>query len=154
MSVPRLAAESGLVCDERGRVETDRALRSVSHPEVYTMGDAAAIHQGFGVLHGTCQSGIPSAAHVADQIARDLAGKAVSPFRFGYLHQPVSLGRKDAVIQFVKADDTPRRWLLTGRAAVVYKETVSSSPVPTYRISRRWTVPSAFISSRGGRATR
>lgn len=151
VSVPPLAADAGLECDDRGRVETDKSLRSVSHPEVYAIGDAAAIHQRYGVMHGTCQGGIPTAVHAADQVARDLAGATPTAFRFGYIHQPVSLGRRDAVIQFVKADDTPRHALLTGRPAVIYKQVVSSSPVPTYRLMRRWSVPSAFMWRRGGR---
>jgi NADH:ubiquinone reductase (H+-translocating) len=121
----------------------------VSHPDVVAIGDAAAIRQPWGTIHGTCQSGIPSGAHAADNIARVLAGKAAKPFRFGYIHQPVSLGRKDAVIQFTHADDTPRRWFLSGRAAVIYKELVTSSPLPAYRMSRRLTVPAALLASRG-----
>lgn len=150
--VPELAAHAGITADATGSVVTDAMLRSVSHPEVYAVGDAAAIIQPWGRIHGTCQSGMPSAAYVADAIARDLRGKPLRPFRFGYFHQPVSLGRHDAVIQFTHADDTPKRWFLQGRAAVIYKETVSSSPVPTFRISRRMNVTVSL--SRGGRATR
>ncbi|MEV7988726.1 FAD-dependent oxidoreductase [Micromonospora sp. NPDC085948] len=58
--VSPLAAAAGLTVDERGRVVTDATLRSVSHPDVYAIGDAAAIRQGYGVLHGTCQSGMPT----------------------------------------------------------------------------------------------
>ncbi|MEV4518018.1 FAD-dependent oxidoreductase [Dactylosporangium sp. NPDC049525] len=144
-----LAADAGLTVDERGRIVVDATLRSVSHPDVVAIGDAAAIRQPWGTIHGTCQSGIPSGAHAADNIARVLAGKAAKPFRFGYIHQPVSLGRKDAVIQFTHADDTPRRWFLSGRAAVIYKELVTSSPLPAYRMSKRLTVPAAALASRG-----
>jgi NADH:ubiquinone reductase (H+-translocating) len=144
-----LAAEAGLTVDERGRIVVDATLRSVSHPDVVAIGDAAAIRQPWGTIHGTCQSGIPSGAHAADSIARVLAGKAAKPFRFGYIHQPVSLGRRDAVIQFTHADDTPRRWFLKGRAAIVYKELVTRSPLPAYRLSKRLTVPAAALSSRG-----
>jgi NADH dehydrogenase FAD-containing subunit len=149
-----LAAESGLTVDEHNRVVVDATLRSVSHPSIYAVGDSAAIRQDFGVVHGTCQSGIPSAAHAADTIGRRLRGKRAKPFRFGYIHQPVSLGRKDAVIQFTHADDTPRRFYLTGRSATLYKELVSSSPPPTYRLSRHLTVPSLFIGARPSRAGR
>jgi hypothetical protein len=87
-------------------------------------------------------------------VTRRLRGRKVKPFRFGYIHQPVSLGRKDAVIQFTRADDSPRRWFLTGRMAVLYKEFVTSSPPLTYRLARRLNIPAAALSSRGGRATR
>jgi NADH dehydrogenase len=150
-----LAAESGMTVDARGRVVVDETLRSVSHPSVYAIGDSAAIQQGWGVIHGTCQSGIPSGAHAASVIARRIRGKKAKPFRFGYYHQPVSLGRKDAVIQFTHPDDSPSRWYLTGRWAIAYKESVTSSPMKTYRLSKRISVPARALSySAGGRANR
>jgi NADH dehydrogenase len=149
-----LAADAGLRVDDRGRVVVDQALRSVSHPHAFAVGDSAAVRQPWGELHGTCQSGIPTAIHAADSLARLLAGRQPKRFRFGYIHQPVSLGRRDAVIQFARPDDTPRRLCLTGRAAVRYKEIVSSVPPPVYRMSRRWTLPAVFLAPRGGRATR
>ncbi|WP_040834185.1 NAD(P)/FAD-dependent oxidoreductase [Nocardia brevicatena] len=152
MRASRLAAESGITTDAKGLIVTDTTLRSVSHPDVYAIGDAAAVRQAWGNLHGTCQSGMPTAAYVADAVARRLRGESVKPFRFGYFHQPVSLGRADAVIQFTNADDTPKRWYLTGRAAVRYKEAVSSSPIPFFTVSGKMNVPVAL--SKGGRATR
>ncbi|WP_067841920.1 NAD(P)/FAD-dependent oxidoreductase [Nocardia lijiangensis] len=150
--VAPLAARAGIETDERGLIVVDRTLKSVSHPTVRAIGDAAAVRQPWGTIHGTCQSGMPTAAHTADAIAKELRGKKVRPFRFGYVHQPVSLGRRDAVIQFTKADDTPGRFHLTGRTAVLYKEIVSSSPPKVFRISKKMTVSVQF--SRGGRATR
>jgi NADH dehydrogenase FAD-containing subunit len=149
-----LAGDAGLAVDDRGRILVDATLRSVSHPSVYAIGDAAAIKQSWGTIHGTCQSGIPSGVHAAEQVARRLAGKEGRPFRFGYIHQPVSLGRKDAVIQFTRADDSPRRFYLTGRAAIMYKEAVTSSPPSTYKLSKHVNLPAAALSARGGRANR
>ncbi|MFI7444802.1 NAD(P)/FAD-dependent oxidoreductase [Nonomuraea indica] len=152
VKVSPLAADAGIATDDRGLILVDATLRSVSHPEIHAVGDAAAVRLAWGQIHGTCQSGLPTAQYTADTIARLLRGKAVKPFRFGYFHQPVSLGRRDAVIQFTKADDTPSRWYLTGRAAVAYKETVSGSPLTTYRLSKHMNVTT--IVSKGGRATR
>jgi NADH dehydrogenase FAD-containing subunit len=143
-----LAAEAGLAVDSRGRILVDDTLRSVSHPSVRAIGDAAAVRQAWGYLHGTCQSGIPTGAYTADTIARLLEGKDVKPFRFGYIHQPVCLGRRDGVIQFTHADDSPRRWYLAGRWATVYKEFVTSSPTTTYRLSRRVNLPLSVLSGR------
>ena len=89
---PRWPPSAGLDVDDRGRIVTDASLRSVSHPNVYAVGDAAAIRQSYGVVHGTCQSGIPTSLHAAASIVRELKGKQPKPFRFGYIHQPVSLG--------------------------------------------------------------
>jgi NADH dehydrogenase FAD-containing subunit len=149
-----LAGEAGLEVDARGRIVVDATLRSVSHPTVFAIGDAAAIRLAWGEIHGTCQSGIPSGAHAADNIDRLVRNRKLKPFRFGYWHQPLSLGRNDAVIQFTRRDDTPRRLWIKGSRAVAYKELVTSSPPTTYRIARRWTFPVAMLSARGGRATR
>ncbi|MER6358169.1 FAD-dependent oxidoreductase [Streptomyces sp. NPDC001634] len=151
--VSPLAASAGLAVDERGRILTDAALRSVSHPEVYAIGDAAAIRQGYGVMHGTCQGGMPTGVHAALSIDRVLRGKQPKPFRFGYYHTPVSLGRGDAVVQFTRPDDSPRRICLTGRMAVRYKETVTASPWPTYGRMNKMPASGAFWP-RGGRFTR
>ncbi|AJC61380.1 putative NADH dehydrogenase II [Streptomyces sp. 769] len=151
--VSPLAAAAGLAVDERGRVVTDATLRSVSHPEVYAIGDAAAIRQGYGVMHGTCQGGMPTGVHAATSIDRVLKGKQPKPFRFGYYHTPVSLGRGDAVVQFTHPDDSPRRICLTGRMAVRYKETVTASPWPTYGRMKKMPASGAFWP-RGGRFTR
>ncbi|WP_020417915.1 NAD(P)/FAD-dependent oxidoreductase [Amycolatopsis sp. ATCC 39116] len=148
-----LAAAAGLGVDDRGRVITDATLRSVSHPDVHAVGDAAAISQGYGVLHGTCQSGMPTGVHAAVSILRALAGKEPKPFRFGYYHTPVSLGRHDAVVQFTHPDDSPRRICLTGRLAARYKETVTASPWPTYLRMKKMPASGAFWP-RGGRFTR
>ncbi|MEU9181531.1 FAD-dependent oxidoreductase [Streptomyces sp. NPDC048550] len=151
--VSPLAAAAGLTVDERGRIVTDAALRSVSHPDVYAVGDAAAVRQGYGVMHGTCQGGMPTGVHAAVTIFRVLEGKQPKVFRFGYYHTPVSLGRHDAVVQFTHPDDSPRRMYLTGRMAARYKETVTASPWPTYGRMKKMPASGAFWP-RGGRFTR
>ncbi|MGH3579035.1 MAG: FAD-dependent oxidoreductase, partial [Mycobacterium sp.] len=60
----------------------------------------------------------------------------------------------DAVIQFTHADASPGRFHLAGRWAVAYKETVSSSPWPTYRLLKSLPAAGASTWRRGGRATR
>lgn len=151
--VPPMAAAAGLTVDERGRVVTDSALRSISHPDVYAVGDAAAIRQGYGVMHGTCQSGMPTGVHAALSILRVLAGKEPKPFRFGYYHTPVSLGRNDAIVQFTHPDDSPRRFLLTGKRAARYKETVSAAPWATFVRMKKMPAAGA-LWPQGGRFTR
>jgi NADH dehydrogenase len=151
--VSPLASAAGLTVDERGRIVTDAALRSVSHPDVYAVGDAAAIRQGYGIMHGTCQSGMPTGVHAAVSIVRTLAGKQPKPFRFGYYHTPVRLGQHDGVVQFTHPDDSPRRGYLTGRMAARYKEMVTASPWSTYGRMTRMPASGAFWP-RGGRFTR
>jgi NADH dehydrogenase len=144
-----LATSAGITTDQAGRIVVDQTLRSVSHPSIYAVGDAAAIRQSYGVIHGTCQSGMPTAAHAAQSIVRQLRGKQPRSFRFAYWHQPVSLGRQDAVVQFTYPDDTPRRWYLKAKAAIRYKEAVSSSPLKFYRM--RFPLPARMLGMTGGR---
>ncbi|WP_436775295.1 NAD(P)/FAD-dependent oxidoreductase [Yinghuangia sp. YIM S09857] len=151
--VSAVAAAAGLAVDERGRVRTDAALRSTSHPAVYAVGDAASVRQGYGVMHGTCQGGMPTGVHAALSILRELKGRRPRPFRFGYYHTPVSLGRGDAVVQFTRPDDSPRRAYLTGRKAVWYKETVTAAPWPTFGRMKKMPASGA-LWPRGGRFTR
>jgi NADH dehydrogenase len=143
-----LASAAGFAVDDRGRIVTDAALRSVTHPSVYAVGDAAAIPQPYGVLHGTCQSGMPTGVHAALCIVR-----GTRPFRFGYYHTAVSLGRHDGIVQFTHPDGSPRRICLTGRLAARYKETVTASPWPTFGRMKRMPASAAWWP-RGGRFTR
>ena len=51
------------------------------------------------------------------------------------MHQPISIGRKDGLIQFVDRGDRPTR-MIKGRKAAIYKEIVSGSPFMEMRIER------------------
>ncbi|WP_175596119.1 NAD(P)/FAD-dependent oxidoreductase [Thermomonospora catenispora] len=123
--VPDLARQAGFAVKADGRMVVDDTLRSTSHPEVYGIGDAAAARGSSGQeLRMACASGLPTAQAAARAIAARLAGKEPRPLKFGYYQQCISLGRKDGLIQFVHADDSPRKAVLTGRLAARYKDTV------------------------------
>lgn len=125
-SVPGLAAESGLDTDADGRIRVDATMRSVTRPEVYAVGDAAVVRGPQGTnLRMACGTGTPMAFQAADAIGARLAGRRPHRFVFRYVHHNISLGRADAVVQFVHADDRPKNAALTGRAAVRYKEAVN-----------------------------
>ncbi|HEX2132788.1 MAG TPA: FAD-dependent oxidoreductase [Actinophytocola sp.] len=124
-SVPALARDAGLAVDGRGRVLVDETLRSVSHPDVYGVGDAAVVRRADGQeLRMACATGMPMAQHAVRAITARQDGRSPKPLRFRYLNQCVSLGRRDALIQFVRADDSPREAVLTGRVAALYKEAI------------------------------
>ncbi|WP_431962340.1 NAD(P)/FAD-dependent oxidoreductase [Nocardia sp. bgisy134] len=152
--VSPLAEQAGLTVDDHGRIVTDTVLRSVSHPNVYAVGDAAAVRQNYGVIHGTCQSGMPTGAHAALAIALELKGKRPKPFRFGYFHFPISLGRGDAVVQFTRPDDSPNRFVLTGKRAVAYKEAVNAAPWDVFARVKKYGALASAVWRKGGRSTR
>ncbi|GAA4847187.1 FAD-dependent oxidoreductase [Saccharopolyspora rosea] len=122
---PDLARDAGIAVDGRGRILVDEALRSVSHPDVYAVGDAAAARCRDGrELRMACATGLPSARQVARAVGDRLAGREPGPLRFRYVNQCISLGRHDALVQYVRRDDTPVELVLTGRIAALYKETI------------------------------
>jgi NADH dehydrogenase FAD-containing subunit len=123
--VPTLARDAGLEVDTSGRVVVDRTLRSTSHPDVYAVGDAAvADGPGDRELRMACATGIPMGVAAANAVTAVLTDRKPRPLRFRYVVQNLSLGRRDGVIQFVHADDSPRHAVLTGRAAARFKESV------------------------------
>lgn len=123
--VSPLARDAGFAVDGHGRMVVDDTLRSVSHPDVYGIGDAAAAHMSTGQeLRMACATGIPCAVYAVRAIGDRMAGRAARPLRFRYFNQCVSLGRRDGLIQFVRADDSPANAVLTGRTAALYKEAI------------------------------
>ncbi|MFJ2962288.1 NAD(P)/FAD-dependent oxidoreductase [Streptomyces collinus] len=108
-----------------GQIVVDRTMRSVSHPDVYAIGDAAlAMGPGDKPLRMSCASGVPGAWQAADAIAARLTGDKVPTVSVRYFNQCISLGRKDGLIQYVTADDRAEAAALTGRLAALYKEII------------------------------
>ncbi|MDT0266701.1 FAD-dependent oxidoreductase [Streptomyces sp. DSM 44915] len=124
-AVHPLAAATGLTTADTGQIVVDATMRSVSHPEVYAIGDAAEVAgPGGKPLRMSCASGVPTAWQAADAIAARLTGRALPTTAPRYVNQCVSLGRKEGLIQYVTADDRPVRAAVTGRLAALYKEVV------------------------------
>ncbi|MFK0110923.1 NAD(P)/FAD-dependent oxidoreductase [Streptomyces sp. NPDC091217] len=120
--IPRATA---LEVTGTGRIVVDGTMRSVSHPEVYAIGDAAlAAGPGDKPLRMSCASGVPMAWQAADTIAARLTGGKLPTTSIRYFNQCISLGRREGLIQYVTADDRAVRAALTGRTAAVYKELV------------------------------
>lgn len=134
-----LAADSGLRVGSPGGVLVDRRMRSLSHPEVLAAGDAAEcppLANGAAVRM-CCAAGIPTGAHAADVVVASLLGREEKCFDFGYLAWGVSLGRKDALAQWVDRADRPKERVTGGRRAVWLKELATASGAKSPRWERR-----------------
>ncbi|MFF4562393.1 NAD(P)/FAD-dependent oxidoreductase [Streptomyces sp. NPDC001435] len=124
-AVHPIARATTLEVTDTGRIVVDRTMRSVSHPDVYAIGDAALVAgPGDKPLRMSCASGVPTAWQAADAIAARLTGGKLPNVPLRYFNQCISLGRKEGLIQYVTADDRAVRAALTGRLAAVYKELV------------------------------
>jgi NADH:ubiquinone reductase (H+-translocating) len=119
-TVPTLARQAGIRTNERGQVIVDGYLRSVSHPQIYAVGDSAYVPG----IRMACATAMPMGAHTADNIKRHLDSAALKPFRFGYLGRCISLGRNDGLVQMVNPDDSPRDMVVTGKAGALVKELI------------------------------
>ncbi|EMF26631.1 FAD-dependent pyridine nucleotide-disulfide oxidoreductase [Streptomyces gancidicus BKS 13-15] len=124
-AVHPIARATTLEVGDTGQIVVDGTMRSVSHPDVYAVGDAALV-QGPGdkPLRMSCATGTPTAWQAADAIAARLTGGKLPHVPLRYFNQCVSLGRKDGLIQYVTADDRAVNAALTGRFAALYKELI------------------------------
>ncbi|MBC9714546.1 FAD-dependent oxidoreductase [Streptomyces sp. TRM66268-LWL] len=141
-----IAEASGLQVTEGGQIVVDGMMRSVSHPDVYAVGDAGyAMGDAGKPLRMSCATGTPMAWQAADAITADLTGLKQPKMPLHYFQQCVSLGRKEGLIQFVHADDTAKERVLTGRMAARYKELICKGAA--------WGVanPGAMMFSKGRR---
>lgn len=118
--VSDLAARSGLAVDDAGRVLVDEFLRSIGDARIVAVGDGASVPG----QRLSCQTALPQGAHGADNLARELAGEPMKAYSMGYTGQNVSIGRRSAVIQAARRDDTPTRIQFGGRSAALVKEQV------------------------------
>ncbi|MET9096275.1 FAD-dependent oxidoreductase [Streptomyces cyaneofuscatus] len=124
-AVHPIARATALKIDTTGRIEVDDTMRSLSHPDVYAIGDAALVMgPNNKPLRMSCASGVPTAWQAADSIASRLTGTKPTTVPLRYFNQCISLGRKDGLIQYVTADDQSRPAALTGKTAALYKELV------------------------------
>lgn len=120
-SVPPLARESGIAVNDRGQIQVDAYLRSVSHPSIYAVGDAADVGEK---IRMACATAMPMGAHAADNLLAALSGQTPQPFRFAYMLQCISLGRHVGLVQMVTADDAPKAQIFTGRLGAFIKESI------------------------------
>ncbi|MFE9813994.1 NAD(P)/FAD-dependent oxidoreductase [Streptomyces sp. NPDC005773] len=124
-AVHPIAEATTLDISDTGQIVVDATMRSLSHPDVYAIGDAALVAgPGDKPLRMSCASGVPTAWQAADAIAARLTGTKLPKTPLRYFNQCISLGRKEGLIQYVTADDRAVSAALTGRFAAVYKELV------------------------------
>ncbi|AKU17023.1 NAD(P)/FAD-dependent oxidoreductase [Luteipulveratus mongoliensis] len=134
-----LPGRSGLAVNAEGRAIVDEYLRSVTDPRVFVVGDCAAVPG----MRMACATAAPQGAHAADTLARMISGARPKPYSMGYVGQNVSLGRRDAVAQVCRRDDSPRRLYVSGRLASLVKEVVCRYAAYGPRTARYVWLPGA-----------
>jgi NADH:ubiquinone reductase (H+-translocating) len=128
--------------DDRGRIAVDAAMRSRSHPEIWALGDCAAIPGPDGRPYpALAQHAVREARQAARNIAAVLVGRPPEPFVFNALGTMASLGHTRAVARIFG-------FRLTGFPAWWVRRTYYLMQMPRWdrrlRIVLDWTVALFF----------
>ncbi|HEV8479879.1 MAG TPA: NAD(P)/FAD-dependent oxidoreductase, partial [Candidatus Eisenbacteria bacterium] len=87
----------GAPLDRAGRVLVEPDLTVPGHPEIFVIGDLAAMKSKGEWVPGVAQGAIQSGRHAGRMVKRRLQGKPTQPFRFKDLGLLATIGRKAAV---------------------------------------------------------
>jgi NADH dehydrogenase len=133
-------------------IVVDQKLRSLSHPSIYAVGDAAVLAESSPfTLRMACATAIPMGAHAADNIFAEINTQTLNDFSLGYNGQCISLGRNDALIQICAADDRPLEKVYTGRVGRFIKEFICRYTIRSINWQRRgwfnYRWPKALVKS-------
>jgi NADH dehydrogenase len=141
--VPSVVASAiAVVRDQRGRIAVDATMRSRSHPQVWALGDCAAIPGPDGRPYpALAQHTVREARQLARNIRAAIDGRVLSPFMFRTLGTMASLGHSQAVARVLGVR-------LTGFIAWWLRRTYYLFQMPRWdrrlRIALDWTVALFF----------
>jgi NADH dehydrogenase len=98
-----LVQSLGLELERGNRIGVDEELRIPAHPEVYVVGDVAAItdQKTSQVLPQLGSVALQSGEHAGKTIAGRLAGKETKPFKYRDKGTMAAIGRGSAVVQML-----------------------------------------------------
>lgn len=110
-----LVQSLGLELERGNRIAAGRDLRLAGHPEVFPVGDVAAITDAKTkqVLPQLGSVALQSGEHAGENIARLVSGKDTEPFKYFDKGTMATIGRGAAVIQM------PRGRTMTGKMAAL-----------------------------------
>src|SRR4051794_21305360 len=109
-----VASEMPVLHDQRGRIAVDATMRSRSHPNVWALGDCAAIPQPDGRPYpALAQHTVREARHLARNIEAAIEQRVPTPFVFDPLGTMASLGhtRAVALVFGMRLTGFPAWWL-------------------------------------------
>ncbi|MBV7334897.1 FAD-dependent oxidoreductase [Chloroflexi bacterium TSY] len=93
-----IARDAGIQVNERNQIMVDSYLRSLSHPTLYAVGDAACPLEEPGVpIRMSLFTALVSGAQAADNIVATIRHKRLYPLSFVWYGQGIALGPHDAV---------------------------------------------------------
>ncbi|MCF2533615.1 NAD(P)/FAD-dependent oxidoreductase [Yinghuangia soli] len=142
-AVVPIAAESGIEVAENGRIVVDRSMRSVSHPNVYAVGDSVlAIGDNGLPLPMSCASAGYTGRQAVGAIVASLTGRKAQDFKLEYVANHISLGRGDAIFQLVDDQAQAKPKYISGRKAArlkagIVRMSLWATEHPTFGLPKR-----------------
>jgi NADH dehydrogenase FAD-containing subunit len=142
-AVNPIAAAGGLEVTGNGQIVIDRTMRSVSHPNVYAIGDSAcAIGDNGRPLPMSCASAGTTSKQAIDTIVGHLTGRTVAKTKLVYTYNTISLGRCDGILQTVDGQARAKPKYLGGRKvarikAGIVKGALWATSHPTFGLPKR-----------------
>ena len=117
-----LAAGLAVEHDRAGRVKVAPDLSVPGHPEVFVVGDAAAMASNGKPVPGIAPAAKQAGKHAARQIAERLAGRpGKAPFRYAHAGDLATIGRHAAAVQIGQVKLTGFvGWVFWGLAHVYF----------------------------------
>lgn len=95
-----LGKSLGVGVDRAGRVPVTAELTVAGHPEVFVVGDLAAMPEGFGPMPAIAPAAKQMGHYAAQAILAKLAGRRIEPFRYRHFGSLATIGRMAAVADF------------------------------------------------------
>ncbi|MFG2918589.1 NAD(P)/FAD-dependent oxidoreductase [Kitasatospora sp. NPDC048298] len=121
-AVDPIAAAGGLEVTGNGRIVVDRTMRSVSHPNVYAIGDSAyAIGDNGRPLPMSCASAACTSQQAIGAILGRLTGRKIANTKLVYTYNHISLGQGEAIWQGVDDEGQPKPKHMGGRKSARLK---------------------------------
>ncbi|MEU6432122.1 FAD-dependent oxidoreductase [Microbispora sp. NPDC046973] len=142
-AVGPIAAAGGLEVAGNGQIVVDRTMRSVSHPDVYAVGDSAyAIGDNGRPLPMSCASAGYTGRQAVEAIVGRLTGCAIANTRLVYTYNHISLGRRDGILQMVDDEGQAKPTYTGGRTAArvkagIVRMSLWATSHPTFGMPRR-----------------
>jgi NADH:ubiquinone reductase (H+-translocating) len=147
-----LVQSLGLELEKGNRIGVDSELRVPGHPEVYAVGDIAAItdQKTSQVLPQLGSVALQSGEHAGETIARRVGGEETKTFKYRDKGTMATIGRGSAVVQMLGGRT------MKGKAAQLAWGTVHLALLPTNQDRAQAVVDWAgagFTHQRGARIT-
>ncbi|KAB8181853.1 oxidoreductase [Nonomuraea phyllanthi] len=142
-AISPIAAAGGLEVTGQGRIVVDRTMRSVSHPNVYAVGDSVhAIGDNGRPLPMSCASAGYTGRQAIEAIVGRLTGRTIVNTKLIYTYNHISLGRRDGILQLIDDEGRAKPKYQGGRQpsrvkAGILKMSLWATSHPTYGLPKR-----------------